>query len=237
MSPSTVVLQFHTSPPSTATFQHNDVRTGTSDLRQSVEDTPEKETPDQIYQSTERLLVVSPYTARPHLLDLNAVDIACQLLAQALTILEPSRSDYAVAPYDQAFNWGRVVKKLYGLNQSRSSPFRWTRRSFYIVVFRSQIPTTTDRSHLGALDRAAHSEAMQGGALLKYWFGTPDEAGRNLATCIWRDREDACRGGSGPEHAKAMSQTRVLYSEWKVERLSLSIDADAKNWSVVDAAH
>ena len=128
------------------------------------------------------LLIVSPYTSQSHLFDLNSVDKANQLLAAALTVLKVIRPDYATAPYISAFNWSEVLERL-KLSLKINTGYQWQEQFFYIVVFRSQIPPSTDRSHLGSLDEAAHAEAMKSGGLLKYWFGVPDENGRNLATC------------------------------------------------------
>lgn len=128
-----------------------------------------------------RHLVVSPYTTPPHLLDLRSLEEPQILLAKALTLLQSIREDYATAPYDQSFNWAAVTARLQSL--LASSNHHWRRQHFYIVVFRSQVPPTTDRTHLGALDQRSHAEATQSGGLLKYWFGLPDKDGRNLATC------------------------------------------------------
>lgn len=69
---------------------------------------------------------------------------------------------------------------------------------YYVIVFRSQIKPGTERPYLGLLDEGAHVEAVEAGGLLKYWFGVPDAEGRNLATCLWRHRDDAKKGGAGP---------------------------------------
>lgn len=127
-------------------------------------------------------LVVSPYTTIPHLLDLRALEESPRLLAKALTVLQSVREDYATAPYHLSFNWDAVIEQLKSLLEISKSP--WTRQQFYIVVFRSQVPPTTDRIHLGRLDQNSHAEATKSGGLLKYWFGLPDANGRNLATCI-----------------------------------------------------
>ncbi|KAL8933253.1 MAG: hypothetical protein Q9211_005882 [Gyalolechia sp. 1 TL-2023] len=129
----------------------------------------------------ERLLVVSPYTSRPHLLDLATLTRSQILLAKALTILVPVTHAYATLPYINSFNWDAVMTYLAAAIKSET--LDWKEQVFYIVVFRSQVPPTTDRSHLAELDKAAHVEAMRSGGLLKYWFGTPDADGRNLATC------------------------------------------------------
>jgi hypothetical protein len=89
------------------------------------------------------LLVVSPYTDPSHLLDLNSVNGPSQQLAKALTAMESTREDYATAPYDEGFNWDEVVSTLCQLNSK--SGFQWEKHSFYVVVFRSQLPVATDR--------------------------------------------------------------------------------------------
>jgi hypothetical protein len=146
------------------------------------------------------LLLVSPYEDRPHLLDLNTLDTANQLLAKALVCMKNLREDYATAGYEQSFNWSEIIDSLRQL--VAASNFEWTETAFYIVVFRSRIPPTTVYADLGVLDQAAHAEAMKSGGFLKsvilttdamfqangelrYWFGTPDQSGRNLATCVW----------------------------------------------------
>lgn len=126
-------------------------------------------------------LVVSPYTTLQHLLDLRTLEESQRLLARALTVLQSVRGDYATAPYHQSFNWEAVIDRLKSLLEL--SQYQWKRQHFYIVVFRSQVPPTTDRTHLGALDQRSHMEATKSGGLLKYWFGLPDGNGRNLATC------------------------------------------------------
>ena len=128
-------------------------------------------------------LVVSPYTTLPHLLDLRTLKEPQKLLAKSLTVLHSTREDYATAPYHQSFNWDAVIDQLRSLLDS--SNYQWNRQHFYIVVFRSQIPPTTDRTHLIELDQRSHAEATRSGGLLKYWFGLPDGNGRNLATCTF----------------------------------------------------
>jgi hypothetical protein len=53
-----------------------------------------------------RYLVVSPYDELPHLLDLEALDTANQLLSRALVEMKCLREDYATAPYIETFNVG-----------------------------------------------------------------------------------------------------------------------------------
>ena len=126
-------------------------------------------------------LVASPYTSQPHLLNLQALNTSQQLLAKALVAFQPLRDDYATASYAKAFNWDVVINELRISSDQRG--FIWKGQHFYIVVFRSQVPQSTNRVELGELDRRSHAEATKSGGLLKYWFGIPDENGRNLATC------------------------------------------------------
>ncbi|KAI5818625.1 hypothetical protein BZA77DRAFT_306071 [Pyronema omphalodes] len=175
-----------------------------------------------------RYIQASPYTAFPHLLDLSTIDLPQQLLARALTIMTPLSPAYATTPYSVAFNFPSILARLRHLSQSIN--YHYPPSSFYIIVFRSRVNPSTNRQDLGALDEAAHIEAIKSGGLLKYWFGVPDENHRNLATCVWRDREDAKRGGAGEGHRRAMERVRGLYTEWKVERLRLVVMEGARDW-------
>jgi len=204
-------------------------------------------TVDEVYD--DRYLVVSPYTEKDHLLDLETLDTENQLLALSLTSLTCLRDDYATAPYVDIFNWGDVIEGLRALARQRNHV--WREASFFVVAFRSQIPPTTAYADLGALDKAAHIEATSSGGFLKYvdrvtsvrwqhraharnryWFGSPDSEGRNLATCIWRSQEDAKRGGAGPAHRKAAGSARSLYSFWQIERHRLTIRDGIGGWEI-----
>ncbi|KAE9376754.1 hypothetical protein N431DRAFT_401137 [Stipitochalara longipes BDJ] len=185
---------------------------------------------DSVNSSERDFLVVSAYEERPHLLDLKTLDTSNQLLAQALVCMKNSREDYATADYEKSFNWSEIVSSLREI--AVASNIEWKEAAFYIVVFRSQIPPTTAYSDLGVLDKPAHAEAMKSGGFLKYWFGMPDQNGRNLATCVWRNQEDARKGSTGPAHRRAAGATRYLYSEWKIERLRLLIKDGAREWEI-----
>lgn len=115
--------------------------------------------------AAETHLVISPYTDHDHLLDLSTVSIQEQLLAYALIKMKSLREDYATAPYIDTFNWAEVIEDLH--LRAKAIGHSWTEQAFYIVVFRSQVPPTTDYSNLGALDKAAHIEAVQSGGFLK----------------------------------------------------------------------
>ncbi|KAH7039597.1 uncharacterized protein B0I36DRAFT_203953, partial [Microdochium trichocladiopsis] len=170
----------------------------------------------------------SPYTERDHLLNLKTLDPENALLARALVQMDNVRADYATASYLESFNWVEVMEGLRRLAREEGHHFRET--SFYIVVFRSQIPPTTAYEDLGALDKVAHAEATAAGGFLKYWFGSPDAEGRNLATCLWRSRDDARRGNMGPGHRKAAMATRSLYSNWQIDRHRLTIGDGVQSW-------
>lgn len=114
---------------------------------------------------SQRYLVASPYTEREHLLDLETLSVEGQILSQALAELEAVRDDYATATYVQAFNWDAVMQRVRELAAARQHNFQET--SWYIVAFRSQIRPTTAYPDLGALDKAAHAEAMASGGFLK----------------------------------------------------------------------
>lgn len=197
-------------------------------------------------------LVVSPYAFAPHLLRLNTVSKPNQLLAKALTQMRAIRDDYATAAYIESFNWSTIVDHV--KNLSEKAAYEWQPETFYIVVFRSRVKPNTNRVDLGLMDADAHEEAMESGGLLKYWFGVPDVNCRNLATCkfsrttlslepsltgpgIWRDQDDAKRGGRGPGHQRAMRAIVGLYTEWILERLRFVIEPGEHGglkWSISD---
>ncbi|PMD48718.1 hypothetical protein L207DRAFT_505762 [Hyaloscypha variabilis F] len=187
-------------------------------------------TPDLADSNESDFLVVSEYGEHPHLLDLKTLDTSNQLLAKALVCMRNLREDYATAEYEESFNWSEIVDSLREI--AAASHIEWKEAAFYIVVFRSQIPPTTAYSDLGVLDKPAHAEAMKSGGFLKYWFGKPDQNGRNLATCVWRNQEDARKGSTGAAHRRAAGATRYLYSEWKIERLRLLITDGAREWEI-----
>lgn len=67
----------------------------------------------------------------------------------------------------------------------------------------------------------------------RYWFGEPDSELANLATCVWRSREDAKKGGTGPAHRKAAGATRSLYAFWKIDQHRLIIRDNAESWEII----
>lgn len=127
-----------------------------------------------------RYLVVSPYTERGHLLDLETLNKENQILAVALSRLKNVREDYATGPYLEIFNWTEVIDTLRTL--VRESGHSWKETSFYIVAFRSQIPPTTVYGDLGVLDKAAHVEATASGGFLKFVYPSSNREGPVLTT-------------------------------------------------------
>ena len=126
-------------------------------------------------------LISSPYSDLANQLDLRDLDTPFRLFALALTAMHPIRSDYATAPYPISFNWPDVFSLLRSICQHAG--FVWHEQAFYVVIFRSQLSAKADRDRLGELDQRSHEEACASGGLLKYWFGSPDAEGNNLATC------------------------------------------------------
>lgn len=61
--------------------------------------------------------------------------------------------------------------------------------------------------------------------------------GRNLATCVWRSQEDARIGSIGEAHRRAAGAARKLYTEWRIERLKLTIQDGATEWEIGDWDH
>ncbi|KAA8909164.1 hypothetical protein FN846DRAFT_628555 [Sphaerosporella brunnea] len=187
--------------------------------------------PPEYEHEKSNFLVASPYTDLAHLLDLATLSPPCQLIATALTAMQAVTDSYATTAYEDAFNWADVVARLAQL--AEAGGYTYPETSFYVIVFRSRVPHSTSRAYLGDLDAETHREAVASGGLLKYWFGTPDKDGRNLATCLWRNRSDAKRGGAGKGHAQAMLEVRGLYLEWRVERLRFIVGEGAKSWRIV----
>ena len=123
----------------------------------------------------------SPYADPANHLNLQELTLSLRLFALALTHFTSTRTDYAVAPYLDSFNWSSVFSILRQL--CAQSGIEWQRQEFYLVIFRSKLRPTADRVRLGELDKNSHEEACASGGLLTYWFGSPDAERRNLATC------------------------------------------------------
>lgn len=137
---------------------------------------PPSPTPEHNY------IQASPYPDQNHLLDLSTLTKPHSLMAQALAAMQPLSEQYATEVYKEAFNWPDVVDRLRKLSETEGADYIFPETTFYVIVFRSRMPPGVYRPELGVLDKEAHREAVECGWLLKYWFGTPDQEGRNLAT-------------------------------------------------------
>ena len=142
---------------------------------------PSTPVPFRDLATSENWLINSPYEAPEHRLDLKTLETADRIFAEALTLFKNIRPDYATSSYTASFNWDACLAKLREL-ASREN-FHWAEKSFYVVVFRSCLQQNIDKTLLFDLDRHSHREAMESGGLLMYWFGSPNENRRNLATC------------------------------------------------------
>ncbi|KAL4766149.1 uncharacterized protein BDW70DRAFT_125459 [Aspergillus foveolatus] len=190
---------------------------------------------DQPSKDQKNLLITSPYTTREHLLDLSTLDTPNRLLAQALTILTPVCPDYATAPYTESFNWDSVFLTLNSL--AAKEGYSLLRQSFYVVVFRSVLQADADGDRLHLLDERSHAEAVSSGGLLKYWFGVKNGRRENLATCLWRSREDARAGGTGPWHAQARAAAREMYAKIEFTTLELVVGEEVGDWEFREWKH
>ncbi|KAK5706971.1 hypothetical protein LTR17_021114 [Elasticomyces elasticus] len=173
-------------------------------------------------------LISSPYTNFANLLRVDTLDRYSALLAFALTILKPVRSDYATADYMSSFNWSTVFRVLRGLCQQQD--IVWPKQEFYVVIFRSLRRRDADPDIITKLDQESHREACESGGLLKYWFGDCDGEMRNLATCIWRNQPSAVAGGGGPWHARARAAAREIYKCIEFQTHKLVVEAGAEEW-------
>lgn len=123
----------------------------------------------------------SPYDDPLNFLNLTELATQERLFAIALTRLQSTRPDYAIAPYLDSFDWSAIFALLRDL--CTHTGIHWQQQEFYLVIFRSKLRSDADRDRLGELDQKSHQEACASGGLLTYWFGTPDTEMRNLATC------------------------------------------------------
>ncbi|KAI2790144.1 hypothetical protein POX_d05649 [Penicillium oxalicum] len=191
----------------------------------------ESSQPSPVHVADTRL-IASPYNGVHHLLDLDTLDTQSRLLALALSYLKPVRDDYATVEYLDSFNWKEVFHRLSDLAEREDHT--WRKQSFYVVSFRSKLQPNIDNEYLHALDAYSHQEAVASGGLLKYWFGSKNQERQNLATCIWRNRDDARLGGRGPWHAKARAAARSMYESIVFSTMELVIEDHVGSWEIRD---
>ncbi|KAI9720982.1 MAG: hypothetical protein M1828_005454 [Chrysothrix sp. TS-e1954] len=122
-----------------------------------------------------------------------------------------AKEDFSTESIDLDFNWSelQIPSTLQG--------------TLHGVVFRSRRAPGSTSTDLYEADRLAHEEAVNSGGLLMYWYGTPDAAGNNLATCIWTDKESAKVASRLPKHREAVQHAIKAYqsfdlSEFRVEK-------------------
>ena len=178
----------------------------------------------------------SPYVEPDHLLDLSSLSDEYRVLALALQSFHPiNNHNYANSTYLEAFNIDVILELVREYSFQLNILFPST--TVYIIVFRSALyeevrNSSEKRQFLADIDKASHEEANESGGLLKYWFGTPDDTdGRNLATCWWRNREDAKLGGGGKAHRKGMREVKSWFKHWQVEEYTLKIYEQASGFS------
>ncbi|KAI4149902.1 MAG: hypothetical protein LQ340_004383 [Diploschistes diacapsis] len=193
-----------------------------------------------IDRSPGRMYVSAGYTDKEtYLIDLNSLDLSDQLMTKALEHMSEVRSDYAVyseVDYKNAFNWPQLLKVLRDL--ARDSDYLWSeQRQYHVIAFYSQLKPSMNMSEnmiklLYSLDSAAFEEAMEGGGLLKYWFGKPDEELRNLATCVWRSKAEANAVRKKPRHIKAKVEGSPMYRNILIKELQLTVETGLKDLRV-----
>ncbi|KAF4555578.1 Hypothetical protein D9617_2g055400 [Elsinoe fawcettii] len=214
-------------------LQHVDVKEPTATITELDSSDSEAEFEDApSYDLAATHLITSPYPDFANQTRLTDLSLSCRLLSFALTNVASTKSDYATAPYMDSFNWDVCFAELRRL--CAQTGLRWRRQEFYVVIFRSKLKPDANRTRLGELDQHSHAEACQSGGLLKYWFGDCDEEMRNLATCLWRGRDDAVAGGKGPWHANAMRSAVEMYETISFHRHSLIIEDDVASWRLED---
>ncbi|KAJ5185635.1 hypothetical protein N7491_006495 [Penicillium cf. griseofulvum] len=222
-------------PSTTQLLHHSHVTTEFDPLRFEAAASLQLELPlERQYPDTETdtRLIASPYNSIPHLLDISELGQQDRLFALALTYLKPIRDDYATAEYTESFNWTDVFDLLRTFSQAEDHT--WTSQSYYVVIFRSILLPDIDSEHLYDLDAQSHQEAVASGGLLKYWFGAKNDQHRNLATCVWRSRNDARLGGRGPWHAQARAAATVMYEQIRFTTLRLDIEDGVQFWKLSD---
>lgn len=169
-------------------------------------------------------IISSPYTTPEHLLDLETLEAVPKAVAVALQGMRNITPDYARLSYEESFNWDEVFQNLYpALSTVDYAPTAAEPATFLAVAFRSQLFPTINLPLLSLLDERSHAEANISGGLLKYWFGSPNGERKNLATCLWRDEEDAKLGGKGEWHRRARVEARGFYEKISFERYELRL--------------
>ncbi|MCJ1330038.1 hypothetical protein MMC10_006719 [Thelotrema lepadinum] len=210
--------------------------------------------PEQNFGKETRFMPICACYEKSHqLVDLNTLQIGDRLLVMALKKMSEIRRDYAQykeVDYKNAFNWDGVFAELKSL--AEKAKYSWPQsRQYHIIAFYSQLDQTIgspEAPKLADLDEAAFDEAIEIGGLLKYWFGIPDDKGRNLATCehcaelipikmlmpvgIWRSKEEANAVRGKTSHMKAKTEGFQMYHNILIQELELTVEAGLVNLEV-----
>lgn len=110
---------------------------------------------------------------------------------------------------------------------SISLPLTTPNHPYYGILFRSTRHRSTPSKSIRALyaaDRRAHEEAINSGGLLMYWYGNPNAAGENVATCVWTSRDDAVIASRLARHRAAAALASSVYQNYDVVRYVLKVE-------------
>ena len=189
------------------------------------------------YNPLVEVIVSSPYIGKRNLLHLGKLERPYQLVAYALLSFSLRLDkNYAFDEYEDIFNLEeiRALVEQYSLQIN----YRFPGITAYVIAFCSSLKdevrkSATCRKELADIDTHAHAEANESGGLLKYWFGVPEDLhGRNLATCYWRNKRDARKGGEGRAHREGVQKVKGWYSYWEILEFHLEIAPEAKSISL-----
>ncbi|KAF2995692.1 hypothetical protein E8E13_003275 [Curvularia kusanoi] len=117
---------------------------------------PDSSSPSPAYSTN---LISSPYNTPGHYLSLPTLTPEARLFALALTALQPTRPDYATAPYTQSLSFSTVMSLLRTLVSQQPRGYTWPKTSFYVVTFHSRLAPDIDQALLYELDFESHREA------------------------------------------------------------------------------
>jgi hypothetical protein len=213
-------------------------------FRELVNDEPDNSNDDELAPPLMRLTTTSPvfYTSS-RLSSLAPEHIP---LWTALHGFGPQGQDYAAGfarlahkmphphPQDAPLNGCPVSSNESAVHLIRNS-FNYTSISlpattldhqYYGILFHStrlrSAPSKSIRA-LYATDRHAHEEAIRSGGLLMYWYGVPNAAGENVATCLWTSRDDAVTASRLPRHRAAAALASSVYENYDVVRYMVRV--------------
>jgi hypothetical protein len=154
------------------------------------------------------------------------VDAVVMELRRRLAQIRPTCADYQVAPIKDSFNWEECLLP--------AEP-GWTDKTYYLVGFRSRRKPGADVTLLIERDTFAHEDAERHPGFLCYFKGELDDAANCVSFCLWTSREDALEAVRAPPHQAAASLTPVTYVHYILERWTLTITAQALQFTRLDS--